>query len=582
LAAPERLHRVLVPAAAVLVAASAWAAAPAFSMSPYVPRAVSFSMGVRDAAQSRAAESGARAAAGPVSTPVLHAPKRFDLFGLRWRGPVRARVEVRARLASGRWTRWDAADPAVDVPDGSPPVPGTEPIWVGGADALQLRLPQSLHGVRVHFVNSTGTATAADRRQTRVLDAAHSAFAVLAGPAHAAVPAPGGQPQVIPRSAWAGGQCRPRRTPRHGTVKLAFVHHTDNLNGYGPGQSAAMVLAICQFHRNTNGWDDIGYNFLVDRYGQIFEGRAGGIDQPIVGSQVKGFNTVSTGIANLGTFVSQSQTNAGMRALAQVLAWKLTLHGVAPIGRVRLVTPEPDLNGKPKGTVLHLNRIAGHRDANSTDCPGGALYADLPNLRRRVAGLTAPLNSVSLSAAPAPAVYGAPVVLSGRVARARGTSLAGVPVAVQRLTGGTFSTLATTTTATNGSWVASVAVARNGTWRALYAGDRAHASAVSPRIAVDVAPALALAPLAAAVHPGQAFTVSGTIAPAKPRLTVLLERRIGGRFRVGARRAVALVGAGFATTLRARAAGRYRVRVAFAGDAANVPTSASAPLAVAG
>src|SRR3989440_134417 len=155
-------------------------------------------------------------------------------------------------------------------------------------------------------------STPGERLRTHARDAAHPAFVALPpGSADAGATRVGGQPRIIPRSAWAGSQCRPRGVPGYGTVKLAFVHHTDNLNGYGPRQSAAIVLAICRFHRDTRGWSDIGYNFLVDRYGQVFEGRAGGTDRPVVGAQVKGFNLVSTGVANIGTFVTTSQTRAG-------------------------------------------------------------------------------------------------------------------------------------------------------------------------------------------------------------------------------------------------------------------------------
>ena len=95
-------------------------------------------------------------------------------------------------------------------------------------------------------------------------------------------------------------------------------------NDYGPEDSAGIVLGIARFHRNSNGWNDIGYNFLVDKYGQIFEGRAGGIDQPIVGAQAQGYNSVSTGVSCLGTFTSVAQTPAGMDALARVIGWKLS------------------------------------------------------------------------------------------------------------------------------------------------------------------------------------------------------------------------------------------------------------------
>jgi hypothetical protein len=482
-------HRIVLAVAFACTAAAVWAAAPALSVNPYVPRVVEFGMRVPAVSPPRAAGSGAQSAGGPVTTPVLRAAKRFDLFGLTWHGPVNARVEVRARLANGRWTRWDVGDHAVDVPDHGAPVHGTEPIWVGGADALQLRLPRSVSGVHVDFVNSTGTATAADRLRTRVLDAVHTAFVALTpGSADAGTTPVGGQPRIIPRTAWAGSQCRPRGAPAYGTVKLAFVHHTDNLNGYGRGQSAAIVLAICRFHRDTRGWGDIGYNFLVDRYGQIFEGRAGGIDRPVVGAQVKGFNLVSTGVANIGTFVNTSQTRAGMGALARILAWKLTLHGVPATGRVRLVTTEPDLNGKPKGTVLHLNLISGHRDANSTDCPGSALYAELPSLRRQVAGLAAPLTSLGITAAANPVRGGRALVLFGRLAGAARTPVPGGQLAIQLLRGTTFVTVANVPTGGDGTWSATLPLARGATVRAFYAGDGAHRAAVSPSLSVQVRP----------------------------------------------------------------------------------------------
>jgi uncharacterized protein with LGFP repeats len=111
---------------------------------------------------------------------------------------------------------------------------------------------------------------------------------------------------------------------------MAFIHHTVSANDYGPGDSAAMVRAICRYHRNSNGWNDIGYQFLVDKYGTIFEGRAGGIDQAVVGAQAQGYNTQSTGISSLGTFSTTGQSEAGLGALARLLSWKLALHGVAP------------------------------------------------------------------------------------------------------------------------------------------------------------------------------------------------------------------------------------------------------------
>ena len=87
------------------------------------------------------------------------------------------------------------------------------------------------------------------------------------------------RPAIIPRTQWGGDGVPPRSGPAYGQVQLAFVHHTVNANDYGPEDSAAIVLGIAKYHRDHNGWNDVGYNFVVDQYGQIFEGRAGG-DRP--------------------------------------------------------------------------------------------------------------------------------------------------------------------------------------------------------------------------------------------------------------------------------------------------------------
>src|SRR5205823_13809852 len=121
-------------------------------------------------------------------------------------------------------------------------------------------------------------------------------------------------------------------------VKLAFIHHTVTANDYAPTDSAAIVRGICTYHRNTNGWNDIGYNFLVDKYGQVFEGRAGGIDAAVVGAQAQGYNAQSTGIANLGTYSEVTQTPAGLDALARLIGWKLSIHGVPVQGTVTVAS----------------------------------------------------------------------------------------------------------------------------------------------------------------------------------------------------------------------------------------------------
>ncbi|HWT95401.1 MAG TPA: N-acetylmuramoyl-L-alanine amidase [Solirubrobacteraceae bacterium] len=170
-----------------------------------------------------------------------------------------------------------------------------------------------------------------------------------------------------------------------GEVQLAFVHHTVNANDYTAADSADMVLAIARYHRDHNGWDDLGYNFLVDRFGQVFEGRAGGMDQAVIGAQAQGFNHVSTSVACLGTFGAEALPPAALEAVARVLAWKLAVHGVPVEGTVVVRSRGGSENRFAAGEDVSLPRIAGHRDGGKTECPGAALYGQLPDLRARAA-----------------------------------------------------------------------------------------------------------------------------------------------------------------------------------------------------
>src|SRR3712207_3426080 len=129
-----------------------------------------------------------------------------------------------------------------------------------------------------------------------------------------------------------------------------------------------MVLGIARYHRDSNGWNDVGYNFLVDKYGQVFEGRAGGVDQPVIGAQAQGYNSVSTGIACLGDFNTIAQSPAALEAIARLLAWKLPLHGTPVAGAVTVTSAGGATNRYRAGAAVTLQRISGHRDGNNTAC----------------------------------------------------------------------------------------------------------------------------------------------------------------------------------------------------------------------
>jgi uncharacterized protein with LGFP repeats len=241
-----------------------------------------------------------------------------------------------------------------------------------------------------------------------------------------------GQPPIIARRAWAGGGAHPKVAPEYGTVQLAFVHHTENPDGYSAAEVPAMLRSIYEFHRYGRGWNDIGYNFVIDRFGRIFEARAGGIDEPVVGAQAGGYNLYSTGVAILGTYSAQRISPPARVALEHLLAWKLSLHGAPLEGRVtvRVTAGGAVYSRFPAHTPVSLPRVAGHRDADSTDCPGDALYGELQSVRGSCARLVRLSGRATLRLQPASAP-GAPAMLAGSLRLADGTPIGGASLKIQ-------------------------------------------------------------------------------------------------------------------------------------------------------
>lgn len=431
----------------------------------------------------------------------VHAPHRFDVVGAQWRsGP--ASIDLRARRAGGHWSRWVTLDRA-------------EPVWAGGDDVVQVRSTGRLRGLRLRYVNA--------RVPAATTASAHRAQVTLPT---------GGTLPIIPRSAWGASRCKPRDTAGYGRVDMAFVHHTLSLNGYRRSDSASIVLGICLFHRNVNHWDDIGYDFLVDRYGQVFEGRKGGIDSPVIGAQAGGFNTYSTGVAAIGDFRYRGLPAAGMNSLARLLAWKLSLSGVPAEGTVSVTSAGGLFTPYPAGTAVTLDRIAGHRDADSTECPGAALYAQLPALRSQVAQLEGPVGHLDLTVAEPKLVYPQPVVFAGRLTPAPGLVLppgAAVEIRDRLPKGGRV--LASAPLAPDGSFSGSLPLVHDDVLIASFAGGGGLPRLVSGAWHVTVAPAVSLSSSAGSVTRGATVWLGGTVTPPKSRVTIDEQELRGTRYR---------------------------------------------------
>ena len=138
-------------------------------------------------------------------------------------------------------------------------------------------------------------------------------------------------------------------------VRFAIVHHTAGRNGYTRAEAAAIVKGIQLFHVQGNGWNDIGYNFLVDHFGTIYEGQFGGIDRNVVGAHAQGFNTGSVGIALLGTYEDTSPSAAAQDAIARLIAWRLELAHVDPTAFLTFISGGSERY--PSGGPVLLNGV---------------------------------------------------------------------------------------------------------------------------------------------------------------------------------------------------------------------------------
>ncbi|MBG0560288.1 peptidoglycan recognition protein family protein [Actinoplanes aureus] len=328
----------------------------------------------------------------------------FSLLGVSWSDPravAAGAIEVRTRsIGTGRWTSWQLLE--TDNPDasggsGGPAVRGaSDPLWVGPSDGVQARMVATdggpvPDGLRVDLINPEASSTATPR-----LDLVAARTGGKRAPGLPARPVP----KMVSRAGWGANEMLVKETPSYtGPIQVVFVHHTATGNGYSCGQSASIVRGIEAYQVKSKGWNDIGYNFLVDKCGRIFEGRRGGVHRSVLGAHTLGFNDNSSAIAVIGNFGGIGIPAAARASVAQLAAYKLGAWGSPPAGRVRLTSGGSDRY--PAGKPAVLNRISGHRDTGRTECPGNSLYAQLPAIRTIAGGAPAGLRYQSLGGATA-------------------------------------------------------------------------------------------------------------------------------------------------------------------------------------
>ncbi|MEV5597238.1 N-acetylmuramoyl-L-alanine amidase [Streptomyces sp. NPDC052496] len=362
---------------------------------------------------------------------------------------LHGRVQVRTRPVGGSgWSGWqdiqahddDAPDPRSAGRRTGSVRGSTAPLWVGASDAVDLRvvpehdgggqaaarrtLPAGMHlelvdpGKDSPQVRAARTGRPSDQGRPNpprnggtvgsTLDALLGIFRIPAlgrpaapGDEYDDEPTPrptatsrpttprshiGPRPAIVTRAGWgADEKLRERTFAYTRTVRAAFVHHSATGNNYSCRQAPAVLRGIYRFHVKSSGWRDMGYNFLIDKCGTVYEGRAGGVAKPVMGAHTRGFNQNSMGIAVLGTFENANPSGAAVSAVAKLTAWKLGLYGVDPRATTTLVSAGG--NRFKKGTRARLRTISGHRDGFNTECPGDRLYAQLGTARSSAARL---------------------------------------------------------------------------------------------------------------------------------------------------------------------------------------------------
>lgn len=225
--------------------------------------------------------------------------------------------------------------------------------------------------------------------------------AVLLAPDAAPTPAPGGygdvsaeggtgvnadiaakMPPIISRASWGADESiRCGGTTYDDSLAAATVHHTAGSNNYSREQSAGVVRGIYTYHAVNLGWCDVGYNVLVDKYGQAFEGRRGGLTRNVQGAHAGGFNGNTFGISMMGDYSTVAPSDATVQKMGEVIGWRLSIAGVDPKGTDTHYSEGTSYTKYPQGTAVRLPNIFAHRDVGLTTCPGDAGYAKMSRIR---------------------------------------------------------------------------------------------------------------------------------------------------------------------------------------------------------
>ncbi|MCV7149836.1 N-acetylmuramoyl-L-alanine amidase [Mycolicibacterium pyrenivorans] len=338
----------------------------------------------------------------------IHQETPFSLVALTSEDLTGTTARVRAKTSDGSWGPWYEAEPLEGVGADTPSpsgVRGTDPVFVGRTTTVQIAVTRPPDAEVTGRTPQTEPSDA-DRPELGYVPAnveqpfGQNLNAILISPPetpadllplpNAATP-PGQPPHIINRAQWGADEGMRCGEPRYDNrIQAGVVHHTAGSNEYTPGDSAGIVRSIYEYHTRTLGWCDIAYNAMVDKYGQVFEGRAGGMTRPVEGAHTGGFNHNTWGVAMLGNFDAVPPTPIQLRTTARLLGWVLGQSGVDPLGAVVLPSEGGSFTKFAFGASPTLPTIFTHRDVGNTECPGNAAYALMPEIRNIAARFNDP------------------------------------------------------------------------------------------------------------------------------------------------------------------------------------------------
>lgn len=319
------------------------------------------------------------------------ADSTFTAAGITWDQQGDATVPVNLHWGKGGGDvatvrTWADPDHAPDPGTEGQPRDGTDLVWTGETRcvsfAMNLEPGTSVSDVEVVLVDTSG----ADEEPSLLGSIASGVQAGLAriwglaSPEEAAAAAT--KPAIIRRAQWGADErkrnCGPNYAPK---LKMAYVHHTVNSNTYTRSQADDLMRGIYAYHTDGRGFCDIAYNFLVDRFGRIYEGRYGGMTRPVIGGHAMGFNTGSTGVAVIGDFQNHAVPTRVVAGLKRLLAWRLDVAHLNPKGKATMTSAGGSNQKYDKGEKVRLPVISGHRQTGYTTCPGDRLWNKLRRIR---------------------------------------------------------------------------------------------------------------------------------------------------------------------------------------------------------